>query len=189
MWKKRNYQLTDEEVKVIEQAMRHDKRPEARQKAQAIHLLHLGQPVAHVAKMMAVTRTTIYVWHDAWLADGIDGLVRRKGSGRRYKATPEYEQLLEKTLDTVPSELGYDFTVWTVDRLIEHLFEKTGILLSDRTLTNTLKRLGYVYRRPKRDLAYLHDPEVMAQAEAQLEELKKRPMKGPSSSSLWTNQR
>ena len=189
MWKKRNYQLTDVELKEIEQTMRHDKRPEVRQKAQALHLLHLGQPVAHVARMMAVARLTIYKWHDAWLLDGIDGLARRKGSGRRRKATPEYEQLLETTLDTDPAELGYDFTVWTVDRLCEYLFEKTGIELSDRTLNNTLKRMGYVYRRPKSDLTYLHDPEVMKQAEIQLEALKKKPMKGPASSSLWTKQR
>lgn len=189
MWKKRDYQLTDEELETIEQTMRHDKRPEVRQKAQAIHLLHLGQPVSHVAKMMAVTRTSIYKWHNAWRANGIDGLARQKGSGRCRKATPEYERLLEETLATAPAEHGYDFTVWTVDRLREHLFEKTGIMLSDRTLNTTLKRLGYVYRRPKHDLTYLHDPEVMERAEAQLEALKKRPLKEePLSSSLWTKQ-
>lgn len=188
MWKKRNYQLTDEEVEIIERAMLHDKRPEARQKAQAIHLLHLGQKVTSVAEMMAVTRTTIYEWHDAWLANGIDGLVRKKGSGRRFKASPAYEQLLEETVDTDPAELGYEFTVWTVDRLCQHMLEKTGILLSGRTLTNTLRRLDYVYRRPKRDLSYLHDPEVMAQAEEHLEMLKKRPESKPLSSSLWMKQ-
>jgi len=186
MQKKRNYQLTDVELKDVEKAMRHDKRPEVRQKAQALHLLHLGQPVAHVARMMAVSRKTIYKWHDAWLADGIDGLARREGSGRRRKATPEYERLLEKTLETDPTELGYEFTVWTVDRLCEYLDDETGIRLSDRTLTNTLKRLGYVYRRPKSDLTHLHDPKVMEMAELHLETLKKKPKTGSLSSSLWT---
>lgn len=188
MWKKRNFQLSDEELKAIEQAMHHDKRPEVRQKAQAIHLLHLGEKTAHVANMMAVSRTALYKWHDAWLANGIDGLARKKGSGRRRKATPEYEQLLEETLVINPSDLGYDFTIWTVDRLREHLSEKTGILLSDRTLYTTLKRLGYAYRRPKHDLTYLHDPEVMERAEAHLNALKKKPLKEPLSSSLWTKQ-
>lgn len=188
MQEKRDFHLTDEELKLVEKAMHHDKRPEVRPKAQALHLLHQEYSVTQVAKMMAVSRLTIYKWHDAWLEQGIEGLARQKGSGRRRKATPEYERLLEKTLETAPSELGYDFTVWTVDRLGEYMFEKTGIELSDRTLNNTIKRLGYVYRRPKRDLSYLHDPEDMQRAEAELEVLKKRPKQESSGSSLWTKQ-
>jgi transposase len=67
---KQNYQLTDEEQQTIQRAMRHDKRPEVRRKAQAIHLLHQGHLVTEVARMVAVTRQTIYVWHYAWLAGG-----------------------------------------------------------------------------------------------------------------------
>ena len=189
MQTKRNYQLSDEEQQVIQRAMRHDKRPEVRRKAQAIYLLHQGHPVTEVARMVAVSRQTIYVWHDYWLAGGVEGMVRREGSGRRYKASPTYERLLEKTLATDPAELGYEFTVWTLDRLIQYLFEKTGILLSDRTMSNTLNRLGYVYRRPKRDLTHLQDPEAVAQAMVQLDELKKGGHPVPSSSSLWTKQR
>lgn len=186
---KRDYQLSDDEAKVIQRAMRHDKRPEVRRKAQAVHLLHQGYAVTDVAKMVAVTRQTIYMWHDAWLAGGVEGMVRREGCGRRYKASPAYERLLEEALVTEPATMGYEFTVWTLDRLLQHLYKQTGIRLSDRTLSNTLKRLWYVYRRPKRDLSHLHDPEVLAQATAQLEGLKKSPQQGRLSSSLWTKQR
>lgn len=186
---RRNYTLTNEELLVVQAAIGHDKRPEVRQKAQAIHLLHLGHRPTEVAAMMAVDRTTIYDWHEAWVVGGIDGLVRREGSGRRCKATPEYEQLLQEALETAPAELGYAFALWTLDRLRQHLFQKTGILLSARTLGNTLKRLDYVYRRPKHDFKHLHDPQVMAQATAHLEELKKKPGKVPSSSSLWMKPR
>ena len=54
MWKKRNFQLSDIELKSIEQTMHHDKRPEVRQKAQAIHLLHLGQSAAQTGTLCAV---------------------------------------------------------------------------------------------------------------------------------------
>jgi transposase len=186
---KRDYQLCDEDQHIIQRAMRHDRRPEVRRKAQAIHLLHQGHPVTKVAKMVAVARQTVYTWHDGWLVGGIEGMVRREGSGRRYKASPTYERLLEAALATEPAELGYEFTVWTLDRLLQHLYKKTGIRISDRTMSNTLKRLGYVYRRPKRDLSHLQDPEVMARAMTQLEQLKKRHQPGPLSSSLWTKRR
>lgn len=188
MKKGRNYYLSAEELQLVQKAMHHDKRPEVRQKAQVLYLLHQGKRPTDLAAMMAVDRTTIYAWHDAWLAGGVDGLVRREGSGRRCKATPAYEQLLQTVLETEPSERGYAFSLWTLDRLRQHLFEETGILLSARTLSNTLKRLDYVYRRPKHDLTYLHNPQIMAQAEAHLDALKKRRAKVPASSSLWTRQ-
>jgi len=188
MNRKRNFHLTDDELTAIEQAMRHAERPEVRQRAHALHLLHLGHQVTAVAKMMAVNRLTIYKWHDAWLEQGPAGLARKKGSGRNRAATPEYEKCLHQTLAKTPADYGYEFTVWTLTRLKQHLFNKTGIEMSNRTLSATLKRLGYVYRRPKRSLQQLQDPEAIAAAKVHLEELKKEPPPGPSSSSLWTKQ-
>ena len=127
--------------------------------------------------------------------DGLAGLLNdelwpgyKDGSGIDPDLLSQFG-LLEEALATEPAELGYEFTVWTLDRLMQHLYEKTGIRLSDRTMSNTLKRLGYVYRRPKRDLSHLQDPEGMARAMAQLDELKKRHQPAPLSSSLWTKRR
>jgi transposase len=145
---RRAYQLSDNDRQIIQQALRHDKRPEVRCKAQAMHLLHQGHPVTEVAKMVAVTRQTIYTWHDAWLVGGVEGMVRQEGSGRRYKVSPTYERLLQEALATEPAELGYEFAVWTLDRLMQYLYEKTG----KRPNSRPGRHIGGLGIRPKANL-------------------------------------
>ena len=54
--------LTEAELETVREAMNHDPRPEIRQRATAIHLLHLNYKPAEVAEMTAVTPATIYNW-------------------------------------------------------------------------------------------------------------------------------
>ena len=86
------------------------------------------------------------------------------------------------------TELGYNFAIWTIDRLRAHLAKETGIELSESRLRALLKRKGYRYRRPKRDLGHLQNKDAKAAAREQLEELKKRHSETISGSSLWTKQ-
>jgi transposase len=95
---------------------------------------------------------------------------------------------LQEVIDKAPSELGYDFAIWTIDRLRAHLAKKTGINLSESRFRALLKRKGYRYRRPKRDLGHLQDKNAKAAADEQLEELKKRFSETISGSSLWMKQ-
>ncbi len=81
---------------------------------------------------------------------------------------------LLEVIEKEPSEFGYDFTIWTIDRLRAHLEKKTGISLSESRFRALLKRKGYRYRRPKYDLGHLQDKEAKAKAAEVPEELKKR---------------
>ena len=80
------YQKTDEEIKILEQAIRHDERPEVRQRATAIRMLHLESHPTEVAKVMAVSLPTLYNWHARWKEKGLEGLANRPKSGRPGKA-------------------------------------------------------------------------------------------------------
>lgn len=186
MAKSKSYKLTDEELVEIERAMNQAKKPEVRQRATAIRLLHLGHAPDEAARMMAVSKATLYNWHARWRADGVEGLVNRPKSGRPTKATHEYVQKLEETLEADPTELGYDFNIWTVDRLRAHLEQQTGIKLSTSRMRALLQKHNYVYRRPAHDLTDLQDAQAREVAKDVLDWLKKSPSTGPSSSSLWT---
>jgi transposase len=181
-----SYKLTDEQLVEIEQAMNQAKRPEVRQHATAIRLLHLGHGPDEVAEMMAVSKATIYNWHTRWREGGVEGLVNRPRSGRPTKATHEYVEELEEVLETDPTELGYDFTIWTVDRLRAHLEQQTGIRLSASRMRALLKKHDYVYRQPTHDLTDLQDAQAREAAKEVLDWLKKSASAKPSSSSLWT---
>ena len=59
MPKAQDYHLSAEELKEIEKAIKHDKRPEVVQRSMAIRLLHLGNKPEKVAQMQAVSKPTI----------------------------------------------------------------------------------------------------------------------------------
>ncbi len=188
MPKTRDYHLNEQQLAEIEQAIRHDKRPEVRQRCTVIRLLHLGHKPEQIATMQAISIPTVYGWLKRWQQDGIEGLANKPKSGRPTKADDPYSQALERLLEHEPKDLGYDFAIWTVDRLRQHLEKETGIALSEPRLRALMKRKGYRYRRPKHDLGHLQDKEAKAQAADLLEELKKRSSETISSSSLWTKQ-
>ena len=180
------YQLKPQELAEIEKAIRQDKRAEVRQRAIAIQLLHLGQQPETVAEQQLVSLPTIYNWHKLWREQGLEGLANKKKPGRPAKATEVYCQKLQEILEKEPLEYGYQFAIWTSDRLRAHLEKDTGILLSEGRFRALLKKKGYRYRRPKHDLSHLQDEKAKKKAEKLLEEMKKTASKTISSSSLWT---
>lgn len=185
------FHLTKAEVEVVRDAMNHEPRPEVRQRATAVHLLHLEHKPVEVAKMIAVTPATIYNWWQRWKKGGIEGLANRPKTGRPSKADANYIALMEQTLDISPLELGFDFPIWTINRLRQYLAAQTNILLSYSRFRALLTRLDYVYRQPKHDLTHLQDSEARERAKELLIWLKKTPEPlpmGPSSSTLWTKQ-
>ena len=186
MPKARDYHLNEQQLTEIEKAIRQDKRPEVRQRSTVIRLLHLGHKPAEIARMQAISIPTVYGWFKRWQQNGIEGLANKPKSGRPAKADDGYSQALERVLEQEPKDLGYEFVIWTVDRLRQQLEKETGIALSEPRLRALMKRKGYRYRRPKHDLGHLQDKEAKAQAAELLEELKKRPSETISSSSLWT---
>lgn len=181
-----DFSLNEEDVKTIQEGMHHAPQAEVRQRATAIYLLHQGHKPEEVAAMMAVSMPTVYTWHKQWRRAGLGGLVNRSKSGRPRKANEAYCQLLGAVLEREPSDYGYAFGVWTVDRLREHLRQQTGIRLSNRRFRELMKQEGYVYRRPKHDVSALQDAIEVERGKHLLEWLKKEVSHEPSNSSLWT---
>lgn len=189
MPKRLNFQLNEEQATQVEQAKRKDKRAEVRQRATAVHLLHQGHEPPAVAEILSVTVQAIYQWYHRFVQGGVEGLAQQPKGRPKAKADAAYRQALEQTLATEPSEHGYDFAIWTVERLRDHLAHITGKRLSISRLRQILREQKYVYRRPKHDLTSLQDAAAKAAAQAQLEELKKAQQTTILHSSLWTKRR
>ena len=181
-----NFTLSESELKIVVKAVKTDKRPEVRQRAMGLRLLHEGQTSKEVAQVMSVSQPVVYDWHHRWQANGLEGLANRPKSGRPRKADHSYVERLEVVIEQDPQELGYTFTIWTADRLRNHMEKETGKRLGPTQFRALLKENDFVYRRPKHDLTDLQDPQAREAAEAWLEELKKAPKPERSSSSLWT---
>jgi transposase len=189
MPKRIDYELTEEQVKEIDEAIKPAPDPEVRQRAMAVKLLHVGHSAHEVAEMMAVRLASIYNWQKRWEEEGIRGLKNRPRSGRPMKADPAYCDLLEKVIEQDPAELGYGFSFWTAGRLLAHMEKVTEVHLSANRFRALLKRCGYVYRQPTHDLSALQDQTARETATELLDWLKKTPVSTkPSSFSLWTKQ-
>jgi transposase len=186
MPKQINYTLTDEQLKQVEHAMAHDPRAEVVRRATAIRLLHQGHKAASVAEMVSASRASVQQWHKSWREGGLEALVNKPIPGRTPKADQTYQDVLARTLDSDPHELGYAFSVWTLERLSQHLEQETGIPLSAARLAEWMTRWGYVYRRPKLDLTHKQDASQREHVQAWLDELKKQPKPAIVGSSLWT---
>lgn len=181
-----NFTRSDEELEKIAKAIKSDKRPEVRQRAMGLRLLHEGHRPQEVADLSSVSSPTIYDWHHRFQDGGVEGLANRPKSGRPPKADEAYVELLKKVIEQDPQELGYAFTIWTAARLEKHMAGQTGISLRPTQFRALLKANDFVYRRPKHDLTNLQDAEARKAAEEWLEELKKVPKEERSNSSLWT---
>lgn len=181
-----NFHLTEEGLREIVEAIKHDKRPEVRHRAMGLRLLHEGKSPKEVAALTGVSQPTVYDWHHRWQKEGVEGLANRPKSGRPAKATDSYVKQLEEAVEQDPQGLGYSFSIWTAERLRLHLKTKTGIELKPTQFKALLKENDFVYRRPKHDLGNLQDENARQAAEEWLEELKKAPKKAKSTSSLWT---
>jgi transposase len=189
MPKQINYQLNEEQLAVVRQAMKHDKRPEVRHRATALHLLHQGMKPQAVADTLAVSLGSIHKWHARWRQGGLDALANQPKSGAPPKADEAYWQRVEEVVAQAPAAFGYRFSVWTAERLIAHMAQETGTELSVSRFQTVMRQRGYVYRRPKHDLGNLQDPAARAAAERWLDELKKAHSPANSTSSLWTKRR
>lgn len=186
MPKQIKYQLTEAESIEIERAIKHDPRAEVVRRATAIQLFHQGYSASKIAEMVAASRASVQNWHQRWREGGVEGLANKPIPGRKPKANSTYREALDRALASDPHELGYTFSIWTIERLRQHLEQETGIRLSVGRLAQWLERWDYVYRQPKADLTLKRDADVRQQVQGWLDELKKQPKAATASSSLWT---
>ncbi len=117
-----------------------------------------GRSAADIARMLGVTRKAVYDWVAAY-TQALDpaALADEAGRGRHALLDEDDEHLLEALLAVSPQDLGYPQVTWTVPLLRQALDFLTGRQVSEDTLRRALRRLDYIWKRPRYDLE--PDPE------------------------------
>ena len=109
-----------------------------------------GKPIAHIARSLGVSRRSLYHWQQRYRAHHDPAaLVDRKGSGQPSVWTSQLRALLEQGLERKPEQWSYQASEWTVPLLIEHLAAQSGQRVSESTVRRQLRRMGYVWKRPR----------------------------------------
>lgn len=112
-------------------------------------LFSRGHTPEQIAVLYEVDERTIRDWLERFRQHGAEGLDDRPRSGRPRLATVAAQTEAGRALGTSPQESGAERTLWTRRLLQRHLMERVGCDLSLPTLARLIKRLGFVWRRPK----------------------------------------
>lgn len=109
-----------------------------------------GKPIVHIARSLGVSRRSLYYWQQRYTVQHDPAaLCDHKGSGHPSVWTPQLRAILEQSLEQKPDQWGYHASEWTVPLLIEHVAAQSGQRVSDSTVRRQLRRMEYVWKRPR----------------------------------------
>ncbi len=165
----RNF-LTPEQVQELQQALKESELPHVRERILIILLQNDGRTQQEIAKFFGCSPRTVAYWCMHGDPDNLETLHNKREYEHYRKATPEYIEILLKTVDKQPSELGYEFGRWTAERLATYLSGQTGIDLSSSQVRRILKRKKYSYIWAKYNLKDKQNPLERAKFQEKLAE-------------------
>ena len=142
-------------------------------RATALLMLVQGQRCRDVAQILGICLDTVTNWKRRWNQGGAFRLQDKPRSGHPPTVTPRYLRLLEEAVERGPQAYRYLFTVWSSARLAAHLERRTRIRIGPKQLRKHLKKLEFVYRRPKHTLRSRQNRREVQAAERRLQALKK----------------
>ena len=137
--------LTPSQVSRLQQALKESAQAHVRERILIILLQNDGKPQHEIAKFLGCSHRTVAYWCMHGDPDNLETLHNKREYEHYRKATSEYIELLLKTVESQPSDNGYEFGRWTAERLATYLTEKTGIELSSSQVRRILKRKKYSY--------------------------------------------
>ena len=137
--------LTPSQVTQLQQALKESELPHVRERLLIILLQNDGRTHQEISRFLGCSPRTVAYWCMHGDPDNLKTLHNKRESEHYRKATTEYIELLLKTVDKKPSDLGYEFGRWTAERLATYLTQITGIELSSSQVRRILKRKKYSY--------------------------------------------
>jgi transposase len=75
--------LPQDELVTLKECMLNHTKSHVRKRCLALFLLSGGDTIPEISKKLDIRTRTIYSWLDNWEANGIIGVFRQKGSGRK----------------------------------------------------------------------------------------------------------
>ena len=135
--------LTPSQVTQLQLALKKNKLAHVRERILIILLQNDGKTHQDISKFLGCSPRTVAYWCTHGDPDNLESLHNKREYEHYRLATPEDIDLLLKTVELPPSDLGYEFGKWTAERLATYLTQITGIDLSSSQVRRILKRKKY----------------------------------------------
>jgi transposase len=91
-----------------------------------------------IASIVCESEVTVQRWLKRYLAEGVEGLKDAPRPGRTATVTESYRTELLAAVRRRPRSLALPYSLWTLQRLVDYLAEKTGLRVSHETVRQTL---------------------------------------------------
>ncbi len=167
------WKLTDQEFDELDEFRSSAKDARVFRNATIILMSSGGRSKADIAATLGCSPATVDNVRAAYRRNGVAGLIPKSPPGRVSRATTEYRAAIRKAVTTQPQDLGYGFSVWSVNRLRQYLKQQTGIELSEDQFRRIMHEEKLSFQRPKHTLEGKRDEAAHDQAKIELRDLKK----------------
>lgn len=161
--------LTENQRQTLENIRKHDPSSRARTRAHSILLSSRRITIKEIVKIYQVDRDTVSSWVRKWEQNGIESLYDKPRCGRPSKLTLEEKALAQQYIKEEPRCLK---------QVVERLSQKTAKRLSISSLKRLAKKARLRWKRVRKSLKSLRDPEEFAQCQRELEALQKHEDQG-----------
>lgn len=148
-------------------------KPKVRLRAQVLRLSHRGFNMEAIASYADRSPPSVARDLDRWQDRGIEGLADGAAPGNPPRITEEAREYMGRRLT--------EDRAWNATQLAEALKESFGLTVTPEAVRQHLLSMGYSWKRTRYAPSGEPDPEEEREARAELEELKKGPVRGRSS--------
>lgn len=119
-------------------------------RVRAVAAVESGLPVGEVAAAYHIDRTTLFRWVVRHKSDGVNGLRRKRGSGRPRLLADLSDTALLGIVLRPASEFGFETNLWTIARLHQVVQETYAAPVSQDTIWRRVRDAGLTYQKPER---------------------------------------
>ena len=161
--------LTEEQRELLDKTMKGDASFRARTRAHSLVLSAQGMTIKDIAKAYQVHRVTVSAWIKKWERHGAQSLHDQPRSGRPPKLTPDEQALAKHYIKEDPRSLK---------QVAERFANKTEKRLSISSLKRLAKKARLRWKRVRKSLKRLRDPEALAKGKRELEAVQQQENQG-----------
>jgi transposase len=161
--------LTPEQRQLLENTMKDAPSFRARSRAHSLLLSAHGTPIKDIAKTYQVHRVTVAAWITHWEQHGAQSLHDKPRSGRPSTLSPEERDIALQYIKEEPQ---------TLTRVGKRLADTIDKRLSLSSLKRLAKKARLRWKRVRKSLKSLRDPDAFAQAKRELEALQQQADQG-----------
>ena len=168
--------LTQAQRQLLETTMHDDPSFRARSRTHGLLLSAHGTTIKDIAKAYQVHRVTVAAWITHWEQHGAQSLHDKPRSGQPSTLCPEERDIALQYIREEPHALK---------RVGQRFADKTHKHLSLSSLKRLAKKARLRWKRVRKSLKSLRDPDAFAQAKRALEALQKQEDQGQSALSYF----